>query len=221
MSAHLMSYEVCGKFEDPQGSLSSFLGMLSPKLRDYIENIIADTDDNELLTAIKVFWRFPSGKDDWFILPESEPKGSKRHPPLAEGLLMVDWEVLALREAEERRIPLWSPEELDQELIDNIPEKHVRKAKKHPKPVHVEVDSDDVPPELLHDADEDREPTMEDLLKEETPTDDPLVVPLENPPEESLVNPIPEKRKQRATLSLPSSEFGLLREFLKSESVAS
>ena len=221
MSAHLMSYEVCGKFEDPQGSLSSFLGMLSPKLKDYIENIIADIDDNDLLTAIKVFWRFPSGKDDWFILPESEPKGSKRHPPLAEGLLMVDWEVLALREAEERRIPLWSPEELDQELIDNIPEKHVRKAKKHPKPVHVEVDSDDVPPELLHDADEDREPTLEDLLKEE-PQEDPLVVPLENPPEDNPITPVepPKKRKKKEPLSLPSSEFGLMRKFL-SESVAS
>jgi len=196
--------------------------MLSPQLRDYVENVIASIDDDDLLTAIKIFWRFPSGKDDWFILPDSEPKGSKHHPPLAEGLLMIDWEILVLREAEERQLQIWSEEELDKELLQDIPEKHQRKAKKRAKPAHVEVDSEEIPPELtLSEEEEDREPTMEDLLKEE-PQEDPLVIPLENPPEESPIAPEepPKKRKKRAALSLPSSEFGLLRGFL-SESVAS
>ena len=224
MSEHLMSCEVLGKFNDPQGSLSSFLNMLSTELRDYVENVIADIDDDYLLSTLKTFYRFPSGKDDWFILPSSETNGSKRHKPLAEGLLMADWEILVLREAEERHLQLWTEEELDKELFENIPEKHIRKAKKRLKrQPEVSFDEDDFTADLQND--ENREPTIEDLLKEESQTEDPLIIPLENPPENHPVvtddSPTPQKRKPRAQLSLPSSEFGIMRKFLKSESVAS
>lgn len=235
MSEHLMSCEVLGKFNNPQGSLSSFLNMLSTELRDYVENVIADTDDDHLLSALKTFYHFPSGKDDWFILPCSETKGSKRHKPLAEGLLMADWEILVLREAEERHLQLWTEEELDKELFENIPKKHTRKAKKRLKrQPEVSFDEDDFTADLQND--ENREPTIEDLLKEESQTEedllkeesqteDPLIIPLENPTENHPVvtndSPTPQKRKPRAKLSLPSSEFGIMRKFLKSESVSS
>jgi hypothetical protein len=224
MSADQTSCETLGKFNDPQGSLSSFLNMLSAELRDYVENVIADIDDDYLLSALKVFYRFPSCKYDWFILPDSEPKGSKHHPPLAEGLLMADWEVLALREAEERHLPIWTEEELDRELFENIPNKHTKKFKKRIKSQpEVSFDEDDFTAELTDN--EYREPTIEDLLKEESQTEDPLIIPLENPPENHPVvtddSPTPQKRKPRAQLSLPASKFGIMRKFLKNESVSS
>lgn len=106
-------------------SLKEILQELSPPLREFIFQRVANIEDKDLVSLVHVFEPFPGcsrkashpDEEDWYILPEHLANlAGSRSKPLAEGMRMITWQTIVFEEAKARGLAspqFWSKEEID------------------------------------------------------------------------------------------------------------
>jgi len=105
--------------------LDEILNSLSPEMREYICEKLANIEDDDLVSLSNTFEPFPSlrrkpkhpDSDEWFVVPEYLGSAlSHSKTPIGEGMRMIVWQTLVFAEVEARRLgnpEFWSREEID------------------------------------------------------------------------------------------------------------
>jgi hypothetical protein len=107
-------------------SLKALLQELSPPLRSFVFQRVANLEDHELLKLVRTFEPFPAStrkakhadEEDWYILPQHLANiASPRSKPLAEGLRMATWQAIVFEETRSRGLSkpeFWTKDEIDE-----------------------------------------------------------------------------------------------------------
>jgi len=153
----------------------ALLDKLSPEMEERVNQMLDSIEDATLMGLVKTFEIFPSSErkakhpdeDDWFVLPQFLEDHFHSKATLAEGLRMVDWQLLVFEEAKDRNLVFNRPKFWSKEQIEARPA-FLQSLKKTVKPKqniyynpHEEED-EEFPKETYEVTDEDLE-----LLHEE------------------------------------------------------
>ena len=105
----------------------ALLDKLSPEIEELVHKKLDEIDDESLLALVKTFELFPSAErkvkhaedDEWFVAPKSLQGMPWDGYHLAEGLRMIDWQLLIFEEAKDRGLAsnpqFWSKERIQEE----------------------------------------------------------------------------------------------------------